>query len=127
MSTLFDVQEHVVDGQHIREYARATAHAQEEVLQLAVKQYTPKDNPHPQPGDITILAAHANGFVKELYEPLWDDLLVACRQNGVNVRGIWMADIAWQGQSGILNQAKLGNDRESLSLLVPLAGKEKKN
>lgn len=64
MTTLFDVKEYVVDGQHIREYARATAHSQEEVLKVAVKQYTPRDNPNPQPGDITIIASHANGFVK---------------------------------------------------------------
>lgn len=64
MSTVFDIKEHVIDGQHIREYARATAHSQEEVLQLAVKQYIPKDNPHPKPGDITVIASHANGFVK---------------------------------------------------------------
>ncbi|KUI52990.1 Peroxisomal membrane protein LPX1 [Cytospora mali] len=110
MSTLFDIKEHVIDTQHIREYARATAHSQEEVLQLAVKQYTPKDNPNPKPGDITVIASHANGFVKELYEPLWEDLLHSCRQNGVNIRGIWIADIAWQGQSGVLNEDKLGND-----------------
>lgn len=64
MSTLFDIKEHVVDAQHIREYPRATAHSQEEVLQLAVKQYIPKDNLNPKPGDITIIASHANGFVK---------------------------------------------------------------
>lgn len=64
MSTLFNIKEHVVDGQHIREYPRATAHSQEEVLQLAVKQYIPKDNQNPKPGDITIIASHANGFVK---------------------------------------------------------------
>jgi hypothetical protein len=29
-----------------------------------VKQYIPLDNPKPQPGDVTILAAHANGFPK---------------------------------------------------------------
>lgn len=64
MSTLFDIKEHVVDAQHIREYPRATANSQEDVLQLAVKQYIPKDNPNPKPGDITIIASHANGFVK---------------------------------------------------------------
>lgn len=64
MSTLFHIKEHVIDTQHIREYPRATAHSQEEVLQLAVKQYIPKDNPDPKPGDITIIASHANGFVK---------------------------------------------------------------
>lgn len=64
MASLFNIKEHVVEGQHIREYARATAHSQEEVLHLHVKQYTPKDNPNPKPGDITIIASHANGFVK---------------------------------------------------------------
>lgn len=64
MSKVFNIKEHVVDAQHIREYARATAHSQEEVLQLAVKQYIPKDNPNPKPGDITVIASHANGFVK---------------------------------------------------------------
>jgi len=64
MTNLFHVKEHVVDAQHIREYARATSHSQEEKLQLAVKQYIPKDNPNPRPGDVTIVAAHANGFPK---------------------------------------------------------------
>lgn len=31
---------------------------------MAVKQYIPLDNPNPQPGDVTILGAHANGFPK---------------------------------------------------------------
>ncbi len=30
----------------------------------------------------------------------------------VRVGSIWIADCAWQGQSGILNQDKLGDDRE---------------
>lgn len=64
MSDLFDIKEYVVDGQHIREYARATAHSQEEVLHLAVKQYIPKDNTTPKPGDITIVTSHANCFPK---------------------------------------------------------------
>lgn len=60
----FEVREHVFDGQHIREYPRATAHSQEDVLRLCAKQYIPRSNPKPQPGDVTIVAAHANGFVK---------------------------------------------------------------
>ena len=60
----FRVVDHVVECQHIREYPGATAHEQEEELHLAVKQYIPIDNPNPQPGDVTILAAHANGFPK---------------------------------------------------------------
>ena len=64
MSSAFEIKEHVIDAQHIREYPRATADSQEEVFKLAVKQYTPKNNPNPQPGDLTLIATHANGFVK---------------------------------------------------------------
>lgn len=63
-SSAFEVREHVINAQHIREYPRATASSQDEVLQLAVKQYIPKNNPSPQPGDVTILASPANGFPK---------------------------------------------------------------
>lgn len=111
MTSFFDVKEHTLEGQHIREYAKATAHAQEEVLYLSIKQYTPKNNPNPQPGDVTIIASHANGFVKELYEPLWEDLTKdLIGRYGIRVRGIWMADVAWQGQSAIINENNVGND-----------------
>jgi hypothetical protein len=65
-TTLFRVQEHTLPCQHIREYPHATLNAQEDVLHLAIKQYTPLDNLSPQPGDATILGAHANGFPKVL-------------------------------------------------------------
>lgn len=64
MASPFRLVEHLVPGQHLREYPGATASDQEEPLKLAVKQYIPLDNPDPQPGDVTILAAHANGFPK---------------------------------------------------------------
>ena len=64
MTFPFRVVEHIVPAQHIREYPRATANEQEDVLHLAVKQYIPHDNPNPQDGDVTILGAHANGFPK---------------------------------------------------------------
>jgi hypothetical protein len=60
----FRIVDHVVECQHIREYPAATADEQEDELHLVVKQYIPLDNPIPQPGDVTILAAHANGFPK---------------------------------------------------------------
>ncbi|OIW25285.1 alpha/beta-hydrolase [Coniochaeta ligniaria NRRL 30616] len=110
MASAFHVKEHTVEAQHIREYPKATAHSQEEVLHLAVKQYIPKSNPNPQPGDITVIGAHANGFPKELYEPLWEDLVTSLGKKGIRVRGIWIADVAWQGQSAILNEDKIGND-----------------
>ncbi|KAF4768545.1 hypothetical protein N7455_012132 [Penicillium solitum] len=110
MSSPFRIVEHVVPTQHIREYPGATANDQEEPLHLAVKQYIPLDNPNPQPGDITILAAHANGFPKELYEPLWEEIHARSKQNGMRIRSIWMADVAHEGQSSVINEDSLGND-----------------
>ena len=66
MASLYHIQEHTIAASHIREYARATSESQDEELSLSVKQYTPKGNTNPQHGDITIIAAHANGFPKVL-------------------------------------------------------------
>lgn len=63
-SPVFEVKQHILECQHIRDYPRATIRAQEDVLYLAIKQYIPLDNPHPQDGDLTIIGAHANGFPK---------------------------------------------------------------
>jgi hypothetical protein len=51
-----------------------------------------------------------------LYEPLWDELLQRSRQGGFAIRGIWIADVAHQGQSSVINEHVLGNDRELVSL-----------
>lgn len=111
----FRIDEHKIEASHIRGFPRSTSTKQEEVLHLAVKQYTPLDNTSPKPGDITIIAAHANGFPKELYEPLWDELLKRCQQHGFGIRGIWIADVVHQGMSSVLNEDKLGNDRMYMS------------
>ncbi|KEZ39459.1 Uncharacterized protein SAPIO_CDS9319 [Scedosporium apiospermum] len=110
MSSPFIVKEHKVPGQHIREYPHALANSQNDVLYLAVKEYIPRDNQNPQPGDVTILGAHANGFPKELYEPLWEDLYRESKSHGFRIRSIIIADAAWQGQSGIMNADVVGND-----------------
>ncbi|KAI5866200.1 alpha/beta-hydrolase [Durotheca rogersii] len=130
----FHVREHVVPAQHIREFPRATAVSQDDVLRISVKQYIPVDNPDPQPGDVTIIGAHANGFPKELYEPLWADLHAqslasgprvglddgegegkdgrsgAAPAGGFRIRAIWIADVSNQGYSGVLNEHALGDD-----------------
>ena len=106
----FRVIEHSIPTQHIREYAQATAQSQEDVLQLSVKQYVPINSPEPRPGDVTIIGAHANAFPKELYEPLWDDLLERSTKGGWRIRSIWIADVAHQGQSSITNETLLGNE-----------------
>jgi len=109
-SDLFSITRHKVPCQHIREYPKATAGEQETTQYLEVKQYVPLSNRIPSPGDVTIIAAHANGFPKELYEPLFEELLKDPQSNGFKIRGIWIADVAMQGQSGVLNERTMGND-----------------
>ncbi|KAJ4315958.1 hypothetical protein N0V84_008092 [Fusarium piperis] len=129
MASVFNIAQHVIEASHIREYARATSHSQDEKLHLHVKQYIPKDNPVPRKGDVTIIGAHANGFPKatlqpppaELYEPLWEDLYHDAKSRNLRIRSIYIADAAWQGQSGVLNHDALGNDRKSRShAAIPL-------
>lgn len=110
MNFPFIIKEHLIPSQHVREYAKATANSQDETLFLAIKQYIPKDNVSPQPGDVTIIGAHANGFPKELYEPLWADIHAAAKAQGIRIRGIWIADVANQGYSGEINELALGNE-----------------
>jgi hypothetical protein len=59
----FCVTEHVIDGQYIREYPRATI-PQATSLKLVIKKYTPIDYQEPQPGDVTLVAASGCGFPK---------------------------------------------------------------
>ncbi|KAE8339930.1 hypothetical protein BDV24DRAFT_164816 [Aspergillus arachidicola] len=110
ISATFQVIEHKFLGQHIREYPRATTTSQEDPLSIIAKQYMPWDNLDPSPGDISIISAHANGIPKEVYEPLWVEIYQAAKKAGLQLRGIWIADAAHQGASGILNEEKLGND-----------------
>ncbi|KAL3461222.1 alpha/beta-hydrolase [Aspergillus heterothallicus] len=105
----FTIKEHTIEAQHIREYPHATKSAND-ALKLAVKQYTPKSNPIPQPGDVTIIGAHGAAFPKELYEPIWHEIYDGLSQQGIRIRSIWIADTASQSASGELNREMLGND-----------------
>ncbi|TKA81743.1 hypothetical protein B0A55_01125 [Friedmanniomyces simplex] len=109
-TTNFILNTHVFPGQHVREYAGATRHSEEDILYLDANQYIPLSNPSPQDGDITILAAHAIGFPKELYEPLWDDLLAQSEQRGFRIRSIWIAEASNLGASGVLNEQTQGDE-----------------
>ncbi|CAG8083708.1 unnamed protein product [Penicillium salamii] len=124
----FTVTEHIIDGQYIREYPRATV-SQSACLKLAVKKYVPVDS---NSQGVTIIAAPGGGFPKvgdiliqvhivglltnsqELYEPLWEDLLVQCRKRGIQVGSIWTADASNLGASGVVNEELLGNDQSWL-------------
>jgi hypothetical protein len=48
---------------------------------------------------------------KELYEPIWEGVLSQLNDEGIRIRSIWIADIANQAASGVLNEEYLGNDR----------------
>jgi hypothetical protein len=111
----FRVIEHRIPCQHIRQYARATSQSEEDELFLAVKQYVPSatalEDVRSGTG-ITIIGCHANGFPKELYEPIWDYLYEYMQSSGkTHILNIFIADIANQGQSGVWNEQKLGNER----------------
>ncbi|KAB8349600.1 hypothetical protein FH972_023624 [Carpinus fangiana] len=109
--TNFHVREHVLPCSHVREYPRAVRSEEDDVLHMHIKRYTPISNTRPEPYDVTFIAAHANGVGKELYEPLWDELLAYSRRTKkFRIRSIWIADVAHQGKSSVLNEGKLGND-----------------
>ncbi|KAE8381593.1 toxin biosynthesis protein [Aspergillus bertholletiae] len=105
----FLVTEHLIDAQYIREYPRATA-TQDAPLKLSVKKYTPINNRDPSAGDITLIAVPGTGLPKEVYEPLWEELVARNEQDGFRIRAIWIADAVNQGASGIKNESHLGND-----------------
>ena len=67
----FQIVEHAIPGQHIRDYPHGTRDSQEVVLSLAIKQYIPLNNHSPQKGDVTIIAAGGSGMPKVLqWHPL---------------------------------------------------------
>ena len=63
-SSQFRVIEHEVRTQHTRQWPRGTEIGFENALKLFVKQYVPLKQKSPTAGDITFIAAHANGFPK---------------------------------------------------------------
>lgn len=106
----FDLIEHFVPCSYVRDFPGAVVGDDSDHLRLAVKQYIPRDNPIPQLGDVTIIGAHANGFPKELYEPLFEDLISQSSKYNFRIRSIWIADMAHQGLSSVENEHLLGND-----------------
>lgn len=112
MAESFIVREHQFEGQHIREYPKALANTQEDDVQLHARSYTPQEVIDGSvKGDLTIVAFHANGFPKEVYEPFFEALYHHLKNTqGLTIGSIWIADQASQGVSALLNDEKLGND-----------------
>ncbi|KAM0468837.1 hypothetical protein ACHAP7_010521 [Fusarium lateritium] len=116
MASSFRVIQHIVNGCHTRDHIAATVNGDDDTPKLSVEQYIPLDNLTPKPGDLTIIGAHANGFPKEMYEPLWEDIYQRASQTGIRIRSIWIADMWNQGQSGVLNEKILGNDHPVIQI-----------
>lgn len=116
MAFPFKIIEHVLPGQHIREYPRSIRGRQETPLQIAIKQYVPVDADQPVPENaVTIIGAVGNGFPKETYEPLWEDLHGQLKKQGVPLRSIWVADASNQGGSAVLNEDLVGDQSMSIN------------
>ncbi|KAF5866560.1 hypothetical protein ETB97_011445 [Aspergillus alliaceus] len=112
MSFPFQVIEHVLPGQHIREYPQSIRGRQETPLQIAIKQYVPVDAERSSPipdNAVTIIGVPGNGSPKEVYEPLWEDLYSQLKRLSVPLRGIWVADTSNQGASATLNEHVQGD------------------
>ncbi|KAF3181054.1 hypothetical protein EYR41_012016 [Orbilia oligospora] len=106
---LLRAEKHIVPAFPIRELVRGVRTGNEK-LELVANCYRPLSNLNPKPGDLTILAAHGNGFHKELYEPFFESLVEEYQRKGSQIRSIWIADFHSQGESGVLNERKLGGD-----------------
>ncbi|UJO23410.1 Type I acyl-CoA thioesterase [Fulvia fulva] len=112
MAGPFVIREHTFEGQHIREYPRALASNQEDVVWLHAKSYTPHEVDNGSAaGDMTIIAYHANAIQKKAYEPFFETLYRNLKERqGLVPSSIWIADQAAQGTSALLSDETLGND-----------------
>ena len=108
----FDIISHTIPVFPFRQYPQAILDEQKD-LYLSVKQYVPrnsKDSTSFATDPVTIVAAGGLGFIKELYEPLFVELLSPARSTTLSIRSIWIADMFNTGQSAVENQHNLGCD-----------------
>jgi hypothetical protein len=116
----FTIIPHTITASHLRDYPHAIANEDEDLF-LEVKQYIPDRQISFTAGSgrgdktinddaVTIIAAGGIGFIKELYEPLFEELLLRAESAGFSIRAIWMADPVNTGASAVRNQANLGCD-----------------
>lgn len=108
-SAYFNVISHTVVSSHLRQFEYGVVDETKDTY-ISVNQYIPKSNPNPKDGDITFVCAPGIGMVKEIYEPIFEDLARALEQRGMGVRGFWIADPLHSGKSAVLNAGNLGND-----------------
>lgn len=119
-NSLLTVIPHTITASHLRDYPHAIANEDEDLF-LEVKQYIPDRQISFAAGSgqgdktinddaVTIIAAGGIGFIKELYEPLFEELLLRAESAGFSIGAIWTADPVNTGASAVRNQANLGCD-----------------
>ena len=71
MAFPFKIVEHIIPGQHIREYPKSTKYGQETVFRIAIKQYISLDDTSlASDRAVTIIGAHGNGFPKVSHQAI---------------------------------------------------------
>jgi hypothetical protein len=111
----FQIVCYSIQTSFLREYPHAIAEEEKDLF-LEIKQYIPHDQLKASakhdgsPDAVTIIAAGGVGFIKELYEPLFAELLLQAQSVGLNIRAIWMADPVNTGASAVRNRSNLGCD-----------------
>ncbi|OAG04142.1 uncharacterized protein CC84DRAFT_1261131 [Paraphaeosphaeria sporulosa] len=103
----FVVTEQWSPTQLIREYPHALTRNDADLF-LAVRESRSRNSTAPSENAVTIIASYGNGFPKECYEALWDEILDSSK--GDEARSIWMAEYALQGKSYARNADVLGDD-----------------
>lgn len=102
---LWTIIPHVIPASHIGGFSRRVRNEQTDHLQLAVKQYVPRNRRDTAHG-ITLIATPGAGQSKELFEPFFDELL----RCGLPLRCIWTFDAVHMGASYVLNEQIIGDE-----------------
>ncbi|KAJ5657935.1 uncharacterized protein N7484_001584 [Penicillium longicatenatum] len=108
----FEIISHLIPITPFREYPHAIIDEQKGI-RLSVKQYIPlkAETPSSNTQDpITIIVSGGVGFIKEIYEPFFAELLSRTNKSNVTIRSIWIADMFNMGESAIANLENLGCD-----------------
>jgi hypothetical protein len=75
-------------------------------LYISAKRYRPKQA-STKGIPLTLITSHANGFHKESWEPLLEEMM-GIQSDTYRIEEVWSLDIVNQGDSAVLNKARLG-------------------
>ncbi|KAK9460543.1 Alpha/beta hydrolase family-domain-containing protein [Lipomyces oligophaga] len=120
----FTIVRHVLPASHPRSNPRATRTPTGPRLSIVAKEYLPKyedDDGYSSLPTLSIAFQHGSGFTKELYEPLFVELLSALKARGVRVHSIIISDVFNQGESFVENEDRIGDHASWLDMARDVA------